>query len=212
MRNPSQRDLYLNATFGFEDPELAGVRETLREHGVEHMAISAHEARLLQFLIRGFGIRRLVEIGTLFGYSTLAMAKALPSDGQLITLEKEPRHWQIAQRTLAGQTQVDSRCGDAVELLKTLPGPYDMVFIDANKGGYAQYLDWAESAVRRGGLIVGDNTFLWGAVYDAPERENIGTGATRALKAFNQRLADPERFNSTLLPTSEGLTVAQKLF
>ena len=88
--------------------------------------------------------------------------------------------------------QIVSLCGDAVELLPTLDarGPFDLIFIDANKSGYVDYLNWAEKNVRAGGLIVGDNTFLWGALWDAAKRDNISAAQVLAMKEFNTRLAD----------------------
>ncbi|MGE3684009.1 MAG: O-methyltransferase [Bdellovibrionales bacterium] len=216
MRVESPQEKYVGEVFGLDDPELSRAREELRRAQLEFMAISPHEARILQFLIRGFQIRRIVEIGTLFGYSAIAMAKALPADGELITLEKNPTNHAVAQNMLTGtsvQSRITALCGDAVELLGTIEnrGPFDMVFIDANKGGYVDYLNWAERHVRPGGLIVGDNTFLFGALWGASRDPDMGPSQIRVMREFNERLADPGRYNSILIPTGEGMTVAQRL-
>lgn len=217
MRTLSSREKYLDATFGLHDPELKAVRERLIASNLEFMSISPHEGRLLQFLIKAMSVKRVVEIGTLYGYSALCMAKALPDDGKLITLEKSEDNWRQASEFFAASSvsgRITSLCGTAADLLSGLEGegPFDLVFIDADKGGYARYLDWAEKNVRKGGWIVGDNTFLWGGVWDEPQNERTGDGQIRAMKEFNLRLSDPVRYNSTLIPTTEGLTVAQKLF
>lgn len=217
MRVENDQEKYLNRVFGLDDAELAPVRERLTQGDVERMAISGHEARLLQFFIRALGVKTIVEVGTLYGFSGLCMAKALPEDGQLITLEMNPSHWEHAQLTFAASPagrRVRSLKGDALELLAQIEGeaPFDMMFIDANKSGYSRYLDWAEKNVRKGGLIVGDNTFLWGGVWDKPTEREMGQNAVAAMKEFNQRLSDPARYDSTLIPTKEGMTIARKLF
>jgi predicted O-methyltransferase YrrM len=89
-------------------------------------------------------------------------------------------------------------------------GPYDLAFVDADKSGYPDYLNWCEKNVRRGGLIVGDNTFLWGALWDQPEHE-IPDVEVRGMSEFNRRLSDPAHYNSILIPSREGMTIAQRL-
>ena len=140
---------------------------------------------------------------------------ALPADGRVITIEGDRARHERARATFAdagfGQ-RIDARFGPALTVLAELSGPFDAVFIDANKREYPRYLDWAETHVRAGGLIIGDNTFLWGAVHGEPGRVRTGAGQTAAMVEFNRRLADPARYQSTLIPTPEGLTVARKLF
>jgi predicted O-methyltransferase YrrM len=211
---PQQK--YLDEVFGLPDADLARVRERMLAASKERMSISGAEARILQFLVRAFGVRKIVEFGTLFGYSALAMAKVLPEDGVLFTLEKDESHHRFAAETFAASPagrKIVSLCGDAADLARSVEdrGPFDLVFIDANKTGYVDYLNWAEKNVRVGGLIVGDNTFLWGGVFDQPERPNTGDNQVAVMKEFNLRLSDPKKYNSILIPTVEGLTVAQKL-
>lgn len=212
MRVASPQQKYLDDVFGLHDPELAKVRAAMQVRDVEGISVSPAEARILQFLIRAFNIQNVVEFGTLYGYSALAMAKALPANGRLITLEKNPDTHAQAQAAFQAsdmKTKIQSLCGDAVELAQSLKGPFDMVFIDANKSAYLKYLDWAEQNVRKGGLIAGDNTFLWGAVWG--DTSDARGKQAEVMIEFNRRLADPARYNSILIPTAEGLTVAQKL-
>ncbi len=215
MRVSSGQEKYVSETFGLRDAELERIRAQLQARGVEFMSISPAEGRILQFLVRGFGIRTIVEIGTLFGYSALCMAKALPSDGVVYALEKNPDNLAIARELLA--EPMDGRKirlmeGDAQQTLKDIAkdGPFDMVFIDADKAAYPDYLTWAEHNVRSGGLIVGDNTFLFGALWGESRDSENSERRIRAMTAFNQRLSDPARFNSIIIPTHEGMTVAQK--
>lgn len=216
MRETTPEEKYIGEEFGINDPDLVKVHEELVKHDLDFMAVSAYEARILQFLIRGFGVKKIVEVGTLFGFSTVAMAKALPADGQIITLEKSPENHAQAQK-LFQQSSVSGKitalCGDGDVLLKEIEnrGPFDMVFIDANKAGYVNYLKWAEKNVRSGGLIVGDNTFLFGALWGQTRDRNINEKQIDVMHEFNRCLADPKRYNSILIPTTEGMTVAQKL-
>lgn len=216
MRTETEEQKYLNEVFGLEDAELAEIRGELHRHNVEYMSVSASEARLLQFLVRVTGAKKIVEVGTLFGYSALAMAKILPDDGQIWTLEKSAENFTVAQKhfqKFSAGRKIRVLCGDATETLEDIQieGPFDLVFIDADKAGYCRYLDWAEKNVRSGGYIVGDNTFLFGALWGPPRDRNINEKQIAVMKEFNRRLADISKYNSTLIPTVEGLTVAQKL-
>lgn len=217
MRIISRQQKYLNDVFGLRDLDLAAIREELHKHDLDFMSISPAEARLLQFLVRSSGARKIVEVGTLFGYSALAMAKVLPEDGVLWALEKNPENFAISRGHFekfaeSGGSKIRLLNGDAGELLASLEGegPFDLVFIDADKANYSKYLTWAEKNVRSGGYIVGDNTFLWGGVWDEPARE-MSAAWMAAMKEFNLRLSDPTKYNSTLIPTAEGMTVAQKI-
>lgn len=215
MRIQSPQQKYVNDIFGLDDRELLAVREELHRQNLDFMSISASEARILQFFVRSLGLRKIVEVGMLFGYSALAMAKALPEDGVLWSLEKNPVNFEISSgffKKFEAGRKVRPLLGDAVENLKSIEaeGPFDLVFIDADKANYANYLSWAEKNVRRGGYIVGDNTFLWGGVWDQPTEE-MSERAVKAMKEFNLRLSDPSKYNSTIIPTAEGMTIAQKL-
>ena len=217
MRIESHQQKYLNEVFGLNDPELEAVKLELHRHNLDFMSISGSEARILQFLVRVTGVNKIVEVGTLFGYSALAMAKVLPEDGVIYTLEKNPENFDVAQKMFSKSeagARVNALCGDAALLLSDIEkdGPFDMVFIDADKAGYPKYLDWAEKNVKRGGFIVGDNTFLFGALWGESRDREMGEKQIAAMRAFNARLSDSSCYNSTLIPTFEGLTVAQKLF
>lgn len=183
--------------------------------------IGAEEGALLQFLIRLAGVRDVVEIGTLTGYSALWIARALPEGGRLITLEKEAAYAALARETFAHSDVEDKITlieGDAQDSLASLGGSYDMassydmVFVDADKLSYARYLDWAEENVRKGGLIVLDNSLLFDNVYLDTPCESISRTAHEVMRQCNKRLSDKTRYSSILIPTDEGMTIAQKLF
>lgn len=199
---------YIRQTFA---PETAA-QQAARADG--DISISPETGRLLQVLIRLGGVRKIVEIGTLAGYSALWMADALPGDGTLITLEKDAVRAETARKNLAGHAKIRLVAGDAMETLRGLSkdGPFDMAFIDADKLNYLHYLDWAEQNVRKGGLIVGDNTFLFDAVWKDGSVERVRETARAAMRAFNRRLADPGKYTGIMLDTPEGLTIGVKLF
>lgn len=216
-RNPQNPEVeYIRAVFAPEDDVLRRTAASTPQD-VAMMKIGAEEGRLLQFLARMSGARKIVEIGTLTGYSAIWMARALPEDGHLWTIDRSPLHVKLARENIAA-SDVAGRVtiieGDALAALETLNshGPFDMVFIDADKLQYEEYLNWAEKHVRKGGLIVGDNTFLFGAVYSQVLPANVRETAARAMKNFNSRLSNYEKYNGVMIPTAQGLTIAQKLY
>ena len=202
---------YITETFVEEDNLLRRIRAEgeARRPG---MQVSAAEGKLLHLLVKLAGARRVLEIGTFVGYSSLWMARALPEDGALVTLEADAVHAQVARSFFDGSDvaqKIILHEGKALETLPGLSGPFGLVFIDAMKLEYARYLDLIEPMVPSGGLIVGDNSFLFGAVYGEP-RERTSTAALQAMQEFNQRLSSPVHYDAILLPTHEGMTVARK--
>ena len=208
---------YSSELFAKEDAHLLKIREALRADAKEGINIDPYEGRLLQLLISLSQTQTVIEIGTLYGYSTLWMARALPENGRLISFENNPESHRKA-RALLSDTEVwnriDLRLGSAHELLSELDakGPYDMVFIDANKTGYPAYLDWAEKNIKKTGLIVGDNTLLFGHMVGRDRGVQLPEKTVQAMREFNQRLADTDKYRAVLIPTLEGITIAQKLF
>lgn len=205
---------YIRSLYAPEDELLKRIREALDAERLGWQ-MGAEEGKLLQMLIRLHSAKTIVEIGTLAGYTAIWMARALPADGHLHTLEKNPEHaaWArnyIAESDVAGTITVHE--GDALHTLKTLEHlTVDMVVIDADKPGYNLYLDWAEKHVRKGGLIIADNTLLFGTAYQSTPPDKPGKSTWEGMRRFNERLADTSRFFTTMVPTEEGLTVAQIL-
>jgi predicted O-methyltransferase YrrM len=166
-------DRYFQELFELDDPALAQGRRSASAAGLPDIQVSAVQGRLLQLLARTVGARRILEIGTLGGYSTTWLARALPADGRLVTLELEPRHAAVARANLerAGLgDRVEVRVGPAAETLRLLAqertAPFDFVFIDADKEGYPEYLTAALRLSRPGSLIVADNVVRNGAIVD----------------------------------------------
>src|SRR5690606_18777266 len=150
--------------FAAEDDALQWIQEETRRNNMPQISLSPQEGRLLQFLVRSVGARKAVEIGTLAGYSGTWLARALPEDGRLITLEMDSKHARVARANFerAGVSgKVELIEGPALSSLKNIQdrGPFDFVFIDADKGGYPRYLEWAISNLRSGGMVAAHNAF-----------------------------------------------------
>jgi predicted O-methyltransferase YrrM len=191
-------DRYISGLFATEDDALRSAREEMSREGMPGISVSASEGKVLHILARIIGARRILEIGTLGGYSTIWLARALPPEGKLISLEIDTRYADVARRNLkrAGlQEKVEVRVGPALESLSRLTAGveelFDLVFIDADKDGYVNYLRKAMPLVREGGLVLGDNT-LPDAVLD-PVAES-GT------KRYNAAVSAHPDLNSILVP------------
>lgn len=206
------KDTYINSLYAPETADMIRARKYIADMDFP-IHISPAEGRLLQILIKMSGVKNCVEIGTLGGYSSLWISDALPQGGHLYTCEHDPKRLDMAKRTLSGRDNVTIVEGDANETLPALSekhGEFDMVFIDADKISYLNYLDWAERSVKTGGLIVADDTLLKGSVYLPELPYRIRQSTCDKIKLFNKRLADPKKFDSILIPTNAGLTVAIK--
>lgn len=167
--------------------------------------VSRSEARWLEWLVRLIGACKAVEVGTLAGYSALRIARALPAHGRLWTLENEPHHAEVARRNLAraGMAERVQVClGDALHTLSGLEveGPFDVVFIDADKGRYPEYARWAHAHLRPGGLLVADNVYFFGGLLDP------ATPDAAAMRVFHEWVS--AHFDSACVPTPDGMLVA----
>jgi predicted O-methyltransferase YrrM len=178
--------------------------------------VSPALGKLLALLVQISGARRILEIGTLAGYSAVWLGRALPTDGKLISLEIEPKHAAVARRSIerAGLAdRVEVRVGPALDSLAKLAGDpaFDMVFIDADKPSYPAYLDWALRLVRPGGLIVADNVLRDGDVL-SPDIQDAGI---QAIRTYNDRVAQDPRLDGLILFTRsrghevDGVSVAR---
>ena len=198
---------YIESLFAPEDPILATLREEADRTGLPPISVSADEGRLLQVLLTAIGARNVLEIGTLGGYSAIWMARALPPDGRLLSLEIEPAHADFARRHVARAglaDRVEVRVGRALDLLPALDGErFDAVFIDADKQPLATYYEWALRLLRRGGLVIADNALWGGKVFD----ERVQDERTVAIRDLNRRMADDPRVTSIIVPTHDGVAI-----
>lgn len=214
LRSQNPQNDYISGLFATEDEILKNARESIPQE-IAHMCLSAEEAQILAVLIKIGGYKKIIEVGTLAGYTSIIMARAAGAEAQITTLERSAENAAMAAKNIAASEvakNIKLIEGDAHQTLKNLEAdaPYDMIFIDADKGGYAKYLDWAEKNIRKGGLIIGDNTFLFGEVFEDEPKNSRYKNMHAAMREFNAKMADKSKFESIIIPTLEGMTVAYK--
>ncbi len=182
-------------------------RDTYANMPSPQMQVGPLEGAFLRLLVRMTRAKRVLEIGMFTGYSGLCMAEGLPEDGELITCDINPKAEEMARRYFAQSPhgrKITIRMGPALETIKTLQGPLDLVFIDADKENYAAYFEAVLPLVRTGGVIVADNTLWSGRVLD-PQSES-----DRAIVAFNEQVAKDPRVEKALLTVRDGMTLMFK--
>ena len=187
-----------------DDASLA--RAFATPEGVPAITVGPSEGKLLGLLLRTIGAKQVVEVGTLVGYSTLHMAKVLPADGHVWSVEFEEKHADLARANfdaagIAGRVTVITGAGRDVLPTLSQHGPFDAVFIDADKVNYDFYGAWAIENLRRGGLVLGDNAYLFGELLDDSDRG-------RGMRTFHERVA--AACDSVCIPTPDGLVVGIK--
>ncbi len=208
MSSPQQRwaavDDYTDASLIPADPALTAALRAIAAAGLPEISVSPSQGKLLNLLALGQGARRILEIGTLGGYSTIWLARALPPGGRLITLEADRRHAEVARGNLANAGLADVcevRVGPALDTLPQLQadgdGPFDLIFIDADKPSYPGYLAWSVRLARPGTMIIADNVVRNGAVADAASRSASVQGVRRFIEALG---AEP-RVSATVVQT-----------
>lgn len=223
-------DEYVQRLFAAEDDCLQEVRARADEAGLPQIQLPPATARAVQVLLRAVGAKRVLEVGALAGYSAIWIARALPPEGRLITLEIDPKHAALARQSLeaAGVAdRVEVRIGDAATAMTALgpPGSFDAVFLDADKERYAQYAEEAARLLRPGGLLLADNALWKGRVARlarlageavvgdsgaSAEAEALDAKRAEIMHAFNRKLAADSRFEATVLAVGDGLAVAVK--
>lgn len=196
----------LSERFAAEDAGLRHALSAAREQGLPEIQISPLQGKMLQVLAAACNAHRILEIGSLGGYSGIWLAQALPDSGRLISLEISPKHAEairnaFAYAHVADRTEV--RVGKALDLLPTLAHevPFDLVFIDADKVNYPAYLDWAIRLSRLGSIIVADNCIRGGQVFQPSDDEN-----TAGIIEYNRLVASNPRLVSLILPMDDGYT------
>jgi predicted O-methyltransferase YrrM len=195
-------DHYIDDLFAAHDAALEAVLQSTVKAGLPQIQISPGQGKFIYLLAKIARAQRILELGTLAGYSTIWLARALPSDGKLVSLEFDPKHAAVARANVE-----QAGLGDRVEILEgaaldTLPklqtrgeAPFDVVFIDADKGNYLAYLEWSLRLTHPGSLILADNVVREGAVLD----ENSRDGMVRGVRAFNTALASDPRVEAIVL-------------
>jgi len=197
-------DAYIDEQLIGHDDALSAAIESSVAAGLPAISVSPSQGKLLHVLAKTMGARRILELGTLGGYSAIWLARALPPDGRLITVEADARHADVARRNFAraGVTsRVDLRVGRGLDVLPQLhverAGPFDFVFIDADKVNYPHYLDWAIRLCHPGSLIVADNVVRKGAVIDGKSED----AAVQAVRRMMTALRTDPRVTATVIQT-----------
>jgi len=201
---------YVAGLFAREIDALRAIRAEHKTSDIPEINVSPDEGAILQLLIRAVGARSVLEVGTLGGYSGVWLVLGLPPDGRLVTIEGSDKHAAFARRSFerAGVAgRVELLVGDALDVLGTLTGPFDAVFLDADKAPLPRYFKEADRLLRPGGLLLCDNTFMEGRVADPDARESDVQG----MRQFNSAVANERRFASAVIPVRDGLLVALKL-
>ena len=205
-----QYNQYVNDLFVGEDDTLRFVRQQTEAHGLPMINLQPHEGRLIQLLVRLCAAERVVEVGTLAGYSGIWIARALPPTGTLTTIEKSSVHAKLARAHFerAGLSdKVTVLQGDGRQVLRKVQvdSPYDLMFIDADKVSYSYYLEWAAANLRVGGAVLADNAF-WGGKILSPETED-----DYGIVNFNRALAEHPQFESTIIEVGDGIALGVKV-
>jgi caffeoyl-CoA O-methyltransferase len=202
-------DSYVTELYAQEDDTLKWIQAEAERNEMPAISVRPFEGRLLQFLVYASGAMKVVEIGTLAGYSGTWIARALPAGGKLHTLERSDKHAGVAQASFqrAGVSdRVEIILGPALESLEKLSskGPFDLVFIDANKDSYPEYLKWAVANLRPGGMVAAHNAFRSGAILTKETEDD------RIMDEFNRSLANHPQLESTILAVGDGMAVGVK--
>jgi len=195
---------YVNKVHAGHDAALAQAFAV--PEGIPAIQVGPSEGKLLYLLLKLVNAKKVVEVGTLVGYSAIQMARALPADGHLYSIEYEAKHADVARKNIerAGLAdRITVHVGAGIDVLPSLEkhGPFDAVFIDADKVNYDKYGQWATKHLRKGGLVLGDNSFLFGELLDDSDRG-------RAMRAFHEHVA--QTCESVNMPTPDGLVVGIK--
>lgn len=195
-------DDYINGLFFENDPALTFATENIVANGIADASISPVQGQLLQVFAKACNAKKILEIGTLGGYSTIWLAKALPDDGMVITLEFDPFHAQVAKQNIDHaqlKNKVEIKTGKALDILPSLQteAPFDLIFIDADKPPYTEYFQWALKLSRKGSIIICDNVIRNGKVLDEQSSDEKVTGVQR----LNTFLSTCKEVKATILQT-----------
>jgi len=196
----AQVDAWFSEKLAPQDPELINALNNNAQQGLPTHDVSALQGKMLSLFIQMSRAAHVLEIGTLGGYSTLWMAKALPPKGSVTTIEFNKHHAEVARQNISNaglSERVSLHIGAALDVLPTLKGPFDLIFIDADKVNNPHYLEWAIRLSQPGTVIVGDNTVRGGSVIDAESRDPNVTG----LRKFIRMISEDKRLDATAIQT-----------
>ena len=199
-----QVDEYINRLVTHEDDALLAVEKSIKDENMPQISVSPSQGKFLQVLAKLINAKKILEMGTLAGYSTIWMARALPKGGKLLSIEFDPHHAAVAKKNIdrAGVGHLtEIRIGKALDILPKIKteglGPFDMIFIDADKPPYLEYFEWAIKLSRPGTLIVADNVIREGKILDAKTDDPMVIGVDR----LNKSLEHDSRVTASIIQT-----------
>ncbi len=205
---------YLKNNFSSEDLFLQNLLVEAKENEIPNISISPEQGLFMQFIIKTINAKNVLEVGTLAGYSAITMARAMPQNSKLLTIETEYKHAIFAERKIqeAGLSHIISiQNSDAIEFLKVYQDdePLDFIFVDADKPNYAKYLDILTPKLRIGGIFAADNAFAFGFVTASkPEKR---TTDVKSITGFNNYFRNHEQYSVCMVPVGDGLIMGVKI-
>jgi predicted O-methyltransferase YrrM len=210
-----EKEVFIQKNYVREPELFTKIRQTAKEKNCDFMMVAPTEARMLQSLVEVHGSKKILEIGTLFGYTAIYLAQGIVGEGKVWTCELSHESAEIARSFISKSSVADKIevvQGDAHENLKKLEqfAPFDCIFIDADKNGYPEYLAWAEKNVRKGGLVIADNTILGGSVWSTPKDQD-SEKRVKNMMEFHKQFSDPKKFRSTIYASFDGIAVGVKV-
>ncbi|MDB5033151.1 MAG: methyltransferase [Chlorobi bacterium] len=200
---------YMVDLFPVEDDLLRQLREDAITAGIPEIQISPEQGAFMQVFLRSTGARKVVEVGTLGGYSAIIMGRAMPEDGHVVTIERDPLRAEFARdqiRKAGLEKKITVMTGSGIDVLERElagTGPYDFAFLDADKPGYVRYLELVYPLMRKGGVIAGDNALAWGNIADAKTDDPDVQG----MQAFNRAMAEHPGIQASLVPVGDGMCI-----
>jgi predicted O-methyltransferase YrrM len=203
---------YITGLFARHDKPLQEAWDDTPKKGLPSISVKPEEGRFLQILVRASAARNALELGTLGGYSGIWIARGLVDGGKLISVEVDARHAEVAREHFSNAglaDRVEVRVGNAHQVLPELvsEGPFDFIFIDADKPGYPDYYEWAVENIRIGGVIAAHNAFRKGKVFDPHYSDEL----VEIMRIFNRRVASDTRVISTIYPAGDGTIIAVRI-
>ncbi|MDJ1407854.1 MAG: class I SAM-dependent methyltransferase [Candidatus Midichloria sp.] len=210
----SEKIKYINDLYGYESRVLRAIRKSAPKNKA-HIQVSPFEGAILKFFTQFIQAKLILEIGTFVGYSTAYMAGGLTKGGKVLSIEKNIQSFNIAQENIIKynlREKIELFNIDALTFLRTRKGleRADIIFIDGNKSEYYEYLSESMDILRTGGLVIADNTLLFDSVYKERPQDKHGSLMWESMQKFNRKVADSQLFQTIMLPTDSGLTVAIK--
>ncbi len=198
------------------DSNLEIIRKNTMDANFPSIQIRPMDGRLIEILVRSIQPQKILEIGTLTGYSTLCLLRGLQPSGHLWTIEKNPNHAEMARthfRMFGYENEVTLIEDKALNVLEQIKheAPFDLIFIDADKVNYPKYFQWSADHIRKGGLLLADNTLAFGNLAKNEFNSDRDKETTKGIQEMNRLIASHPDFRSTLIPTSEGLTLGIRL-